>query len=68
MEREERIYKLNNGSDTAQWAAREIVRLEKELHDIASQVVWCGCGHVTAGLRDMAMKICAEKETSHDNR
>lgn len=42
--------------------------LERKLHDIASLVVSCGCGHVTAGLRDMAMAICAEQEPSHDNQ
>ena len=31
MNREERIYKLKNGVDTAIWAAEEIERLEREL-------------------------------------
>jgi len=34
VDREQRIYKLKNGSDTAIWAANEIERLEKALRDI----------------------------------
>jgi len=34
MDREERLYKLDNGSDTAIWAANEIRRLEQALRDI----------------------------------
>lgn len=38
MTREERIYKLKNGSDTAIWAALEIERLESENHKLSQFV------------------------------
>lgn len=45
MTREDRIYKLKNGSDTAIWAANEIERLEKQIKDITAPPYRCKyCG------------------------
>lgn len=40
MEREERIYKLKNGSDTARWAAKEIEMLTNECIELRKLVAF----------------------------
>lgn len=40
MDRDRRIYKLENGSDTAQWAAKEIIALESHAENLAAACAW----------------------------
>ena len=40
MDREQRIYKLKNGSDTAIWAANEITALESHAENLATACAW----------------------------
>ena len=40
MDRDRRIYKLENGSDTAQWAAKEITALESHAENLAAACAW----------------------------
>lgn len=40
MDRDERIYKLENGSDTARWAAKEVIALESHAENLAAACAW----------------------------
>lgn len=40
MTKEERIYKLKNGSETAIWAANEIERLQFEANKLRGLALW----------------------------
>lgn len=41
MNRDQRIYKLQNGSETAKWAANEIERLREDLARCRHQASYC---------------------------
>lgn len=40
MDRDRRIYKLENGSDTARWAVKEITALESHAENLATACAW----------------------------
>lgn len=40
MDRDQRIHKLKNGSDTAVWAANEIAALESHSANLATACAW----------------------------
>jgi hypothetical protein len=40
MDREQRLYKLKNGSDTAIWAANEIEAIESHAENLAAACAW----------------------------
>ena len=42
--------------------------LEKELFILASDVVYCGCGHVSAGLQEKAKRIYGKLRESGGER
>ena len=61
--------KAEHMSDFYVDAQREIKELQQKLDEteralwvLASDVVWCGCGHVTAGLAEKAKKIVEAKK------
>lgn len=40
MDRDQRIYKLKNGSDTAIWAAKEIEAIQSHAENLATACAW----------------------------